>query len=332
MLNIFCDGVFDLFHKGHLKHLQKIKNHFNEPIHLIVGVINDELSIAYKRKPIFNENKRIDILKSCFFVDQVVLMDNLIVDDIFLKKYNIDFVVHSFVNDEDYKKQEKFYEIPIKLNKFIRIEYNYGISTTKIINESKLNWDDIWEKKGNTETNDLFLLNGWEKTNFQPKLFIENILKFLDIKKNDSVIEIGCGSGLLSTYLKNYKYYGVDNSLSLVNKHIKLLNNIVLNFNSTEFIFKDKYFNYCICNSMLEYLKNEDELNKTIDQMERITNKGIYIGSIRFKTRKTKQEKHKYNGVFTHFVINKQYFIDRGFTIIKNLFENEERFDAYKLF
>ena len=56
MLNIFCDGVFDLFHKGHLKHLQKIKNHFNEPIQLIVGVINDELSIAYKRKPIFNQD------------------------------------------------------------------------------------------------------------------------------------------------------------------------------------------------------------------------------------------------------------------------------------
>jgi cytidyltransferase-like protein len=332
MLNIFCDGVFDLFHKGHLKHLQKIRNHFDNPIHLIVGVINDELSIAYKRKPIFNEKKRVDILKSCLFVDQVVLMDNLIVDNVFLKKHNIDFVVHSFLNDEDYKKQEKFYEIPIKLNKFIKLEYNHGISTTKIINESKLIWDDIWEKKGNVETNDLFLLNGWENTNFQPKLFIENIFKFLDIKKYDSIIEIGCGSGLLSTYLKNYKYYGLDNSISLVNKHIKLLDNIVLNFNSTESIFKNNYFDYCICNSMLEYLKNEDNLNKTIDQMERITKKGIYIGSIRFKTRTTKQQKHKYNGVFTHFVINKQYFIDRGFTIIENLFENQERFDAYKLF
>ena len=48
------------------------------------------------------------------------------------------------------------------------------------------------------------------------------------------------------------------------NKHIKLLHNAVLNFSSSESIFKDNYFKYCICNSMLEYMNDIDELNKTI--------------------------------------------------------------------
>ena len=39
MKNVYCDGVFDLLHKGHLIHFKKIHEIFNEPINLIVGVI-----------------------------------------------------------------------------------------------------------------------------------------------------------------------------------------------------------------------------------------------------------------------------------------------------
>ena len=46
-ITIFSDGIFDLFHKGHLKYLKKIKEYFNEQVYLIVGVINDELSKSY---------------------------------------------------------------------------------------------------------------------------------------------------------------------------------------------------------------------------------------------------------------------------------------------
>ena len=81
---------------------------------------------------------------------------------------------------------------------------------------------------------------------------------------------------------------------------------------------------------MLEYLK-DDELDKTINNMERITTKGIYIGSIRDKTRKVKEKKHIYNGTFTHLIIPKKYFIDRNYTIIESKY-SDERYDAYKLF
>ena len=56
---LYCDGVFDLFHKGHLTHLKKVKNYFgNEKTKLIVGIVDDKTCLEYKRKPIFSERKR----------------------------------------------------------------------------------------------------------------------------------------------------------------------------------------------------------------------------------------------------------------------------------
>jgi len=330
MITVFCDGIFDLFHYGHLNHLKQIKNHFKEPLHLIVGIIDDNTSTIYKRRPIFNENMRKEIISSCKYVDSVLLMNNLIITEEFIKDHNIDYIVHAFSNKEDIKKQNEFYKIPIQLNKFIIIDYTTDVSTTKILKENNMNWSDIWEKKGLSDSDDLYLLNGYEETNFDPKLQIEKIISMLNININDTIVEIGCGSGLLSQYLTNYKYVGVDKSLSLVNKHIKLLNKIVLNFSSSESIFKNNYFKYCICNGMLEYLNDEDELNKTIDEIERITSNGIFIGNIRYKTRTEKCNKHKFSGTFTHFIIDKTYFIKRGYTILDNLFEPLERYDVYK--
>ena len=330
MRTVFCDGVFDLFHYGHLNHLKQIKEHFKEQVYLIVGVIDDATSTIYKRRPIFNENMRKEIISSCKYVDTVILMNNLIINEEFIKEHNIDFIIHAFSNKEDYNKQNEFYNVPIQLNKFIELEYTFDVSTTNILKDNNMIWSDIWEKKGLIDTDDLYLLNGYEETNFNPKILIERFISILDINNNDTIVEIGCGSGLLAQYLTNYKYMGVDKSLSLVTKHIKLLHNVVLNFSSTESIFKDKHFKYCICNSMLEYLNDTDELNTTIDEIERITSNGIFIGNIRYKTRTDKYNKHKFNGVFTHFTIDKSYFINRGYTIIDNLFEPSERYDVYK--
>lgn len=330
MLNVYCDGIFDLFHKGHLNHLKKIKEYFSEDIFLVVGVINDEESEKYKRKPIFSEQKRKKILDACMYTDKVIITDTLIITEEFMEKNNIDYIFHAFSDKKDINKQIEYYEIPVKLNKFIHINYNHGISTTQIIKESKLNWDDIWIKKGDMSTEDLYLLNGWEDTKFEPKDCVSNIINKLSINPENSVIEIGCGSGLLSQYFNKEKYMGIDKSRTLINKNIKILNSTVINFSSTDIVFKNNYFDYCICWSVLEYLKDYDELNNTINNMERITKTGLYIGSIRFKTRVVKEKKHKYNGVFRHFTIPKQYFIDRNYTVVDNKY-SDERYDVYKI-
>ena len=330
MLKIYFDGIFDLFHKGHLLHLNKIKKMFNKEIFLIVGVIDDATATNYKRKPIINQEKRKKILESCIFVDKVIITNILNITKKFIKDNNIDYIVHAFSNKEDEEKQLDFYKIPKEMNIFVPIDYNKGTSTTEIINSGS--WQDIWEKKGNNEIFDLSTLNGCEETKFDGKKFINTVLKFLPINNDEKILEMGCGSGYLAQYLSSFKYIGVDLSRNLVNKHINILGNIVLNFSSIDIIFKDKYFDYSLCNCMLEYLNNFDDLELTINNLERVTKKGLFIGNIRYKTRTEKIDKHKFEGVFSHLVIAKDYFLKRGYSVFDSEHNPNERFNAYKLF
>merc|ERR1740121_3398500 len=68
-MNIYCDGIFDLFHAGHYRHFEKIKNMYPES-DLFVGVIGDQESAAYKRRPIFSEKQRAFLVGKCRFVDK----------------------------------------------------------------------------------------------------------------------------------------------------------------------------------------------------------------------------------------------------------------------
>ena len=83
MKRIYCDGIFDLFHTGHLKHFEKIAKLFDEPIVLIVGVISDNVATNYKRKPVLSQYNRFQIVKSCKYVNEVFITDVLIMDEDF---------------------------------------------------------------------------------------------------------------------------------------------------------------------------------------------------------------------------------------------------------
>jgi ethanolamine-phosphate cytidylyltransferase len=129
MSNIYSDGIFDLFHRGHLEYFKQMKLLGT----VIIGVIDNNTAKSYKRYPIYDELDRLELVKSCKFVDKVIFPAPLIITDKFMKEHNIDLVVHGFSNIEDAKKQDKFFEIPIKLNKFKEIKYYDKISTTSII-------------------------------------------------------------------------------------------------------------------------------------------------------------------------------------------------------
>lgn len=136
---IYCDGIFDLFHSGHVKHFQKIKSLY-ENVYLIVGIIGDKAATGYKRQPIYNQEMRQILIESCKYVDQVLIDPPLIVTEKFIKEYKIDYVVHGFANKSDLEKQKDFFEVPLKLDKMLTVEYNHGISTTDIINKIKENY------------------------------------------------------------------------------------------------------------------------------------------------------------------------------------------------
>ena len=130
---IYTDGIYDLFHRGHLESFIQIKAMFPD-CHLIVGIINDADATAYKRKPIYNEDDRYCIIEHITTVDQVVRSSPLIITKEFLDEHKIDMVVHGFSNVSDSTNQDDFFKIPKMLNKFAEISYYNKISTTDIIN------------------------------------------------------------------------------------------------------------------------------------------------------------------------------------------------------
>ena len=138
MKRIYIDGIFDLFHRGHLESLKQAKN-IDKDIYLIVGIIDDETASGYKRKPIINQFDRAEIIKNIKIVDEIIESAPLVITKEFIEKNNIDLVVHGFANDNDWEKQKDFFKYLIENNKFKKINYYDKISTTDIINNIKRN-------------------------------------------------------------------------------------------------------------------------------------------------------------------------------------------------
>ena len=79
----YTQGVYDMFHIGHLNLLNHAKEYCE---HLIVGVNADELVKEYKHKtPVINEMERAEIVRNIKAVDEVVIahtLDKLIALDL----------------------------------------------------------------------------------------------------------------------------------------------------------------------------------------------------------------------------------------------------------
>ena len=136
MFNIYVDGIYDLFHAGHVNTLKNIKN-MRDNVNLIVGLINDKEATNYKRRPVINETNRYIMIDSCKYVDKVIKDAPLIITKDFMDKHKIDLVVHSYSNKNDENNQNEFFKIPMKMGKYQIIEYSHIESTTRIINRIK---------------------------------------------------------------------------------------------------------------------------------------------------------------------------------------------------
>jgi cytidyltransferase-like protein len=243
MKRIYCDGIFDLFHTGHLKHFEKIAKLFDEPIVLIVGVISDNVATNYKRKPVLSQYNRFQIVKSCKYVNEVFITDVLIMDEDFLLNHNIDFVVHGFTSD-DREKQREFFKIPIELGKFKELDYHQGVSTTQLI------------KKTNRECKK-------RRTGFA-----DYIRNYLHIKKSDTICEFGYIDDELTRCTQNCYYIDIDCPTNKDGPFIFIDN--------MENMFRYHFFNFTIVNNFEKY--NDHEL--LLKELDRITKSGIYISNI----------------------------------------------------
>lgn len=125
----YTDGVYDLFHVGHLNMIETAKNQCEC---LIIGVHGDDVVEEYKHKrPIINEEDRKRILQSIKGVDRVEI--NRFRDKMKLwELYHFDVI---FIGD-DWKGTERWINFEKELAKInvdvVYVPYTKGISTTKI--------------------------------------------------------------------------------------------------------------------------------------------------------------------------------------------------------
>lgn len=86
---LYTQGVFDLFHSGHVNYLEKCKNSEQNGF-LIVGILSDEeVNRVYGTFPITNVHERALALLSCRYVDQVVIGVSFCVTEEIISKHKV---------------------------------------------------------------------------------------------------------------------------------------------------------------------------------------------------------------------------------------------------
>ena len=130
-VRVYADGVFDMYHIGHAKVLEQAKKLFKHT-YLIVGVSPDAETIEKKGKIVMNEFERVEILKHCKWVDEVICPCPWIITIDFLKEHNIHYVAHDDLPYDSAGSKDIYYDVK-RLGMFRATQRTDGISTSDII-------------------------------------------------------------------------------------------------------------------------------------------------------------------------------------------------------
>jgi cytidyltransferase-like protein len=139
---IYTDGIFDLFHIGHMQMLKQAKYALGNPknVELIAGVCTDADTKKYKGKNVMDQDIRTESVKHCKWVDEVVEGPWFLSEE-FLTKHRIDFVAHDAI---PYTSAgcEDVYSYVKSQGKFLATQRTNGISTTDLIVQIVRDYDD----------------------------------------------------------------------------------------------------------------------------------------------------------------------------------------------
>lgn len=127
----YTSGVFDLFHVGHVNILRNARALCDK---LIVGVSTDEL-VSYKHKrPVIPFSERIEIVRSCRYVDAVISQETLDKYEVWEKlKFDVMFVGDDWFKSERWQQlDESFRAAGVRI---IYFPYTKGTSSS-LINET----------------------------------------------------------------------------------------------------------------------------------------------------------------------------------------------------
>eukprot|EP01084_Bolivina_argentea_P286263 491046_1 len=131
-IRVWMDGAFDMMHYGHMNAFRKGRA---LGTYLVVGVNSDESITQCKGSPIMRDEERLEAVRGCRWVDEVVSDVPYIMNEEYLnyviKKYRIDYFVHG--DDPCVVDGKDVYASAKELGKFLSIPRTEGVSTTDIV-------------------------------------------------------------------------------------------------------------------------------------------------------------------------------------------------------
>lgn len=138
-VRVYADGVFDLFHLGHMRQLEQAKKAFPNT-YLIVGLPADSETLRRKGMTVLTDYERAETLRHCRWVDEVVENAPWEITPDFLEKHRIDYVAH---DDLPYSAGDvdDIYAPLKKAGKFVPTQRTEGVSTSDIISRIVRNYD-----------------------------------------------------------------------------------------------------------------------------------------------------------------------------------------------
>jgi len=135
MTTVYAYMVGDLWHVGHRRLVEQAKALGD---YLIVGVLTDEATMAYKRKPIIPFAERLELIMDSKQVDEVMVQSNVDPTDNLKERPDVDMVVHAHYPDEVLSHWESACKYMKTVGKrAVRLDYYPLQSTTKIIKSIK---------------------------------------------------------------------------------------------------------------------------------------------------------------------------------------------------
>uniref|UniRef100_A0A914R3Y6 choline-phosphate cytidylyltransferase n=1 Tax=Panagrolaimus davidi TaxID=227884 RepID=A0A914R3Y6_9BILA len=127
LVRIYADGVYDLFHPGHVEQFKQVKAAFPN-VYLIIGVCSDVDTLKYKGcLPVMNEGERLKMIDQCRYVDESYISPPFFPTIDFVNIAHDSLPYNSPTTDD-------CYAIFKACDRFLETQRTPAISTTSLLN------------------------------------------------------------------------------------------------------------------------------------------------------------------------------------------------------
>jgi choline-phosphate cytidylyltransferase len=132
VVRIFADGIYDLFHPGHVEQFRQIKYAFPN-VYLIVGVCSDADTLKGKGcLPVLNEEERFKMVKQCRYVDEAHLAVPYYPQMDYVNNLKADLIAHDAI-PYGTPTSDDCYAIFKACDRFLETQRTPAISTTMLL-------------------------------------------------------------------------------------------------------------------------------------------------------------------------------------------------------